>query len=139
MRLELSKRTDFAFTVLAHLNSVGEDINGTTLAEAVDTTVHYLPQLMKPLTEKGWIRGTSGPGGGYRLISDLEEVSVLEVIEAMEGKTDETQCVLKGAPCPAPEPCALHDSWVLARGALLSELGAMSVATTLASAPMEGE
>jgi len=138
MRLELSKRTDHAFQVLTHLESNPGD-NGSALAEAVGTTVNYLPQLVKPLTEKGWIQGTSGPGGGYRIIVGLDQISVLEVIEAMEGKTDETQCVLKGAPCPTPEPCVLHDSWVLARGALLSELGAMSVATTLASAPMEGE
>ena len=138
MRLELSKRTDYALLVLVHLESDGV-LNGKALAAAAHTTVGYLPQIVKPLTEQGWMNGTSGPGGGYRLTISLEEVSVLEVIEAMEGKTDETQCVLKGAPCPSPEPCVLHDSWVLARGALLSELGAMSVATTLAPAPMEGE
>ena len=138
MRLELSKRTDYALQVLTYLESNG-DVNGRALAAAVDTTVNYLPHVVKPLTEQGWINGTSGPGGGYRLTIPLEKISVLEVIEAMEGKTDETQCVLKGAPCPSPEPCVLHDSWVLARGALLSELGSMSVATTLVPAPMEGE
>ena len=100
------------------------------MAKSIGTTTNYLPQVLKPLVMEGWICSTPGRGGGYRLCTDLDEVSVLEVIEAMEGPAEEDQCVLRGAPCPAPEPCALHDSWVAARGALLRELGSTSVATT---------
>ena len=138
MRLELSKRTDLALRLLAILND-DPGATGRTLAEQAGTTANYLPQLVKPLTEAGWVNGTSGPGGGYRISADLSDVSVLEVIEAMEGKTDETQCVLRGAPCPAPEPCALHDSWSRARDALLAELGSTSVVTTFDPAPTKGE
>jgi DNA-binding IscR family transcriptional regulator len=61
------------------------------------------------------------------------------VIEAVEGGLDQTTCVLRGAPCPATDHCALHDSWQRARGALLTELGATSVASTLVPAPKKGE
>jgi Rrf2 family protein len=138
MRLEMSNRTDLALKAFAHLDSFGE-AGGRSIAEAIGTTANYLPQVLKPLIVEGWIRGTPGPGGGYQLCADLNSFSLLNVIEAMEGKTEENQCVLRGAPCPAPEPCALHDSWVRARDALVSELDAASVATALASAPMEGE
>ena len=138
MRLEVSKRTDLALQALAYLETVG-DVNGRDLATGIATTPAYLPQLLKPLTQRDWIRGTSGPGGGYHLSVDLAEISVLDVIEAMEGDTEEDRCVLRGAPCPAPEPCALHDSWLRARGALLTELGSTSVATTLQPAPTKGE
>lgn len=138
MRLEVSKRTDLALQALAHLDKVG-DANGRDLATAIATTPAYLPQLVKPLTQNEWIRGVSGPGGGYHLSVDLTEISVLDVIEAMEGETEEDQCVLRGAPCPAPEPCALHDSWLRARGALLAELGSTSIATTLQPAPTKGD
>jgi Rrf2 family protein len=138
MRLEMSNRTDLALKAFAHLDSFGE-AGGRSIAEAIGTTANYLPQVLKPLIVEGWIRGTPGPGGGYQLCADLNSFSLLNVIEAMEGKTEENQCVLRGAPCPAPEPCALHDSWVRARDALVAELDAASVATALASAPMEGE
>lgn len=138
MRLELSNRTDIAFKALAHLDSHRES-TGKATAEAIATTSNYLPQVLKPLVDRGLIAGTPGPGGGYRLTTDLEHVSVLEVIEAMEGKTVQNQCVLRGAPCPAPEPCALHDSWQRARDALLAELGSTSVASTFEPAPTKGE
>lgn len=138
MRLELSKKTDLALKALAHLAANG-DTSGTEMAEAIGTTANYLPQVLKPLVIREWICSSPGRGGGYRLCVHLEDVSILEVIEAMEGVTNQDQCVLRGAPCPAPEPCALHDSWVRARGALLEELGSTSVATTFEPAPRKGE
>ncbi len=138
MRLEASKKTDIALKTLTFLHT-HSDANGAAIAEEVETTTNYLPQLLRPLIVNGWICSTPGPGGGYRLCVDLEELTVLDVIEAVEGVTDEDQCVLRGAPCPAPEPCALHDSWVRARDALLAELGSTSVATTLVPTPTKGE
>lgn len=129
MRLEMSKRTDLALRAFAHLESMG-DSGGQAMAEDIGTTINYLPQVLKPLIVEGWICSSPGRGGGYRLCVDLNEVSLLDVIEAMEGGLDQTQCVLRGAPCPAPEPCALHDSWARARDAMLNELGSTSVATT---------
>jgi Rrf2 family protein len=136
--LELSNKTDLALKALACLNSQG-GTSGSEMAKTIGTTSNYLPQVLKPLVIEGWICSTPGRGGGYRLCADLEQVSILDVIEAMEGETNQSQCVLRGAPCPAPEPCALHDSWVRARGALLEELGSTSVATTFDPAPRKGE
>lgn len=138
MRLEVSKRTDLAFRALAHLDSQGQS-RGSEIAESVGTTINFLPQLLKPLVVAGWVSSTPGPGGGYRLSCDLSRLTVLQVIEVMEGETDQTRCVLSDAPCPAPEPCAMHDSWMRARGALLAELDATPVATAMASAPTKGE
>lgn len=138
MRLELTKRTDLALKALACLDQEAET-SGRSLAADLGTTSNYLPQVIKPLSECGWVVGTPGPGGGYRLAVDLLNVSVLEVIEAMEGRTEQDQCVLRGAPCPSPEPCALHDSWLRARGALLAELGSTPVGSAIGRAPTKGE
>lgn len=134
----MSKRTDIALRALAHLSS-SDGASGIDLAEAVETTVNYLPQVLKPMVIAGFISSTPGPGGGYRICVDLEDISVLDVIEKVEGGLELTTCVLRGAPCPAVEPCALHDSWQRARGALLAELGSTSVASTFEPAPTKGE
>lgn len=138
MRLEMSIRTDLALRAFAHLQSSG-DSTGSELAESIGTTTNYLPQVLKPLISEGWISSAPGRGGGYRLSTNLDSLTLLQVIEVMEGVTEDERCVLRGAPCPAPEPCALHDSWVRARGALLRELGSTSVATTFEPAPRKGE
>jgi Rrf2 family protein len=132
MRLEVSKKTDLAIRALEHLHQMEGQSTGPEMAEAIDTTLNYLPQIMKPLVVAGWVSGTPGPGGGYGLTIGLADISVLEVIQAMDGKMDDDRCVLRGTPCPVQEQCALHTSWLRARSALLAELGATSLEAAMA-------
>jgi DNA-binding IscR family transcriptional regulator len=78
--------------------------------------------------KRRWVRSTPGPHGGYELLVGLPDVSVLELIEVMEGPTLDNRCVLNGETCPQVEPCALHGAWQHARGALMRELGGLSLA-----------
>jgi len=128
MRLELNKRTDLALRAMQTLCSCGDRLPGTVLADALETTHQYLPQIMSPLVRKRWVSSTPGPRGGYELVTQFNTISVLELIEAMEGATDTDTCVLSGETCDASDPCALHDAWSQARDALLNELSSMSLA-----------
>ena len=128
MRLELNKRTDLALRSMLTLCSHGARLPGTNLAETLATSHQYLPQVMAPLVRKRWVSSTPGPRGGYELVVPFESISVLELIEAMEGVTDTDTCVLSGEICDASDPCALHGAWSQARDALLRELSSMSLA-----------
>jgi DNA-binding IscR family transcriptional regulator len=57
------------------------------------------------------------------------EVSVLDVIEAVEGPTDTGRCVLADRPCAASGPCALHVPWSHARTQLLDQLRGTALST----------
>lgn len=102
-------------------------VAGPDLAEALKTTRQYLPQILNPLVKARWVRSTPGPHGGYELLVLLEEISVLQLIEVMEGPTQNNTCVLNGELCPQEELCALHGAWDLAREALMKELNQMSL------------
>lgn len=128
MRLELNKRTDLALRAMQTLCGCGSRLSGTDLAETLATTHQYLPQVMSPLVRKRWVSSTPGPRGGYELVAPLNSVSVLDLIETMEGPTDLETCVLSGETCDASDPCALHGAWSQARDALLGELSSMSLA-----------
>ncbi|MGB9357646.1 MAG: Rrf2 family transcriptional regulator [Acidimicrobiia bacterium] len=128
MRLELAKRTDLALRGLQALNADRNRLSGSDLAAILETTHQYLPQIMSPLVRERWVTSTRGPGGGYRLIVSLSDITVLQLIETMEGTTDTDTCVLSGETCDASDPCALHDAWSQARDALLAELAATSIA-----------
>lgn len=133
MRLELAGKTDLALRALQTLCEAQTRIAGPQLAEALDTTVQYLPQIMSPLVHRGWVTSNRGPHGGYELVVSLADISVLELIETMEGPTDTNTCVLRGGTCDISNPCALHGAWARARDALLHELASMSLAETWAS------
>lgn len=92
------------------------------LAPEVGTTTQYLPQVLRPLVRANWIDSEPGPTGGYRLVIDPDEVSLLALIELMEGPTTPGSCALRGGPCGGEETCSLHDAWQGAREALLTQL-----------------
>jgi Rrf2 family protein len=129
LRLELSKKTDYAIRALEELRA-REDrlVSGAFLATSVGTSTYRLPQVMQPLLRHGWVESVPGPHGGYRLTADLTQISLLQVIDAVEGSIPVDRCVLRGVPCPNPEPCALHFPWARARETILSEFDSTSVA-----------
>jgi Rrf2 family protein len=134
MRLELTKKTDLALRALGDLAEDGSRHPGLAIAEAIGATRQFLPQVMAPLVQAGWVDSIPGPGGGYHLELPLEEISLLQLIEAVEGETDRGRCVLTGDKCPSEHVCVLHSAWTRARAALLGELAATSVAAALAEA-----
>lgn len=85
MRLEITRRSDLATRALLALAAAGERTKASVLAEAVGTTPGFLSQAMTPLVARGWVRSEPGPTGGYTVLVDPATVSVLEVIEAVEG------------------------------------------------------
>lgn len=128
MRLEITRRSDLATRALIELARLRRRTKSTELAEAIGTTPGFLSQAMTPLAARGWIRSEPGPSGGYLLTADLAEVSVLDVIEAIEGPSDAGRCVLENRPCGVAGPCALHQPWQRARAQLLDELSQSSLA-----------
>ncbi len=103
-------------------------VKGPELAERVGSTAGFVSQVLHPLVRAGWVRSDPGPSGGYSLTVGLSEVSVLAVIEAVEGPTESGRCVLADRPCNETGTCALHAGWLRARALLLRELDATSVA-----------
>ncbi len=109
-------------------------MKGPELAERIGSTAGFLSQVLNPLVRSGWVRSDVGPSGGYSLAADLNDLSVLAVIEAIEGPTDSGRCVLEDRPCgSAVRPCALHVPWSSARERLTRELGEFSVGALAAT------
>ncbi len=123
------RRTDLALRALRLLERSERTLRSADLAEDLRSTPQFMPQVMTPLVKAGWVASEPGPRGGYRLSTDLSARSILEVIEMIEGPTDDGQCVLKDGPCVDSVRCALHDAWMSARNALLTELGKTPVST----------
>ena len=128
VRLEITRRAELAIRALALLGDSGERVKGPALADALGTTVKFVPQVLGPLVRAGWVSSDPGPAGGYRCQVALGDVSALAVIEAVDGPTDLGRCVVADRPCQAADPCVLHVAWAQARSELVRVLGATPIA-----------
>ncbi|WP_426574943.1 RrF2 family transcriptional regulator [Aquihabitans sp. McL0605] len=135
MRLEVTRRSDLAIRALLALHASADRSKATTLAEEVGTTKGFLTQVMNPLVQQGWVRSDPGPTGGYASAFDPDEVSVLTVIQAIEGPVDTGRCVLEDRACAQAGTCALHRPWSRARGHLLDDLGAQTLSSLIEAGP----
>lgn len=134
MRLEISRRADLAIRALLAIEATPLRIKADELAARLDTTAGFVPQIVGPLVKRGWVRSDPGPRGGYTGAADLERLTVLDVIEAVDGPTDVGRCVVADGPCGRAPHCALHDAWARARAVLIAELDAMPLATLAGAA-----
>jgi Rrf2 family protein len=129
MRLEVTRKTDLATRALLALARSAERTKASELAATLDASPGFLSQAMTPLVNNGWVRSDPGPTGGYTSLVDLDDLSVLDVVEAVEGTTDATSCVLEDRPCAGGGLCALHNAWAQARTQMLRELAETPLST----------
>lgn len=76
------------------------------IAESLNASVHTLQKVARRLTMSGWIDGSRGPGGGFLLIADPAALSLLDVIQGVEGPVGGNGCLFGKRVCPAGTRCA---------------------------------
>jgi len=101
------------------------------MAPELGTTSQYLPQVLRPMVQAGWIDSEPGPTGGYRVAAGFEDHSLLDLVELIEGSTDTRSCVFKAGLCEEQNHCAMHIPWVEVRTALVERLAQIPLSDSL--------
>lgn len=129
MRLALTKRADYAIRAVLALARArdGERISVRRLAADQAIPAAFLPRVMGDLVAGQLIDAAPGRAGGYRLARAPEEVSLLDVVEAVEGDVRRRGCILRGGPCQPNGACAVHPVFVAAEDDLLDRLAQAKV------------
>jgi Rrf2 family iron-sulfur cluster assembly transcriptional regulator len=81
------------------------------IAQAQHLSLAYLEQLFGPLRRAGLVESARGPGGGYRLAKPAAEISVSQVVTAVDEPIQATRCESGGPGCLAGQRCLTHDLW----------------------------
>src|SRR3990167_5153539 len=119
-----SKGCEYAIRCLLHIKE-SDCRNGfslTTICRRAHTPKWFSKKIFQTLSRKGFFTAKRGPGGGYRFKLPPEKVSVLEVIEAVDGKGAFTKCIVRNSSCDSASNCSLHPFWKKLRSALIIEL-----------------
>ncbi len=132
MRLELTKRGDYAIRAMVALAEAPPEalLSVRRIADAMDIPVRFLPQVMGDLARAGLVASSPGRAGGYRLSRPVETITLLDVVEAVEGDSRRRTCILRGGPCGHDGiTCAVHEPFFGAQDAMLGQLSSADLAT----------
>ncbi len=122
-----------ALIYLAHKNS-SRPVLVRDIAVASGVPRQSLAKILHGLRNKGLVKSTKGPGGGYQLARTGIDMTVIEVIEAIDGPINLNQhCILGLDVCTDEESCALHDYWKMFREQYFSTISNMTLAEAAVS------
>ena len=111
--LSLTKKTDYAILALSCLASVdeGQVINVREIATQFDLPAELLAKAMQCLAREGMVISHAGPAGGYSLARDPVEISVADIVLALEGPLRIASCFDEDSSnlCAAIEKCTLRE------------------------------
>lgn len=112
--LRVTKLTDYATVVLTVLAArPGQVLSAADLAEHAGLEQPTVSKLLKPLAQAGLVEGLRGVHGGYRLSREASDISLIEIVEAMEGPLAMTECSQDHSQCGIAHQCGVRANWRL--------------------------
>ena len=134
--LRVTKLTDYATVVLTVLAArPGAVLSAPELAESSGLEQPTVAKLLKPLAAAGLVQGFRGASGGYRLAKPAESVSLIEIVEAMEGPLAITECSHDQSQCGIAQQCGVRSNWRLINDVLAEALRGVTLAQMLHPLP----
>ena len=132
--LDLALHESLAHDAMAN-GRLPSEITPVTLAgisERQRISLSYLEQLFSRLRRHGLVSSVRGPGGGYKLAKNYTDISVADVITAVDEQIDATQCG-GHENCRDEGRCMTHDLWATLNNRILDYLGGISLADMVAA------
>lgn len=132
--MRLTTKGRFAVTAMLDLalNEADKPVTLAGISERQSISLSYLEQLFSRLRRSGLVKSVRGPGGGYRLAKAQAEISVSEIITAVDELIDATQCGGQEN-CHDEKRCMTHDLWASLNDKILEYLSGVSLADLVAS------
>ncbi len=111
--MRLTTRGRYAVTAMIDL-ALHQPTSGSVTLKSIAAhqrlSMPYLEQLFAKLKAHGLVCGIRGPGGGYRLLRSAEEITIFQIISAVDESVDATRCDGK-RDCEDGEICLTHELW----------------------------
>ncbi|MCC7283849.1 MAG: SUF system Fe-S cluster assembly regulator [Acetobacteraceae bacterium] len=139
--VRLSKLSDYAVVVLTRLDATpaGAVQTAPGIAHATGITEPTVAKVLKQLGQAGLVASTRGARGGYALARPLSQLSIADVIEAVDGPVALTACV-DGAThvCECEDACQVRGRWDMVNDTIRRALAAITLADMMQDRPAPG-
>ena len=110
-------------------------LSASELAERAGLEVPTVAKLLKPLAQAGLVEGFRGANGGYKLARDAADISLVEIVEAMEGPLGMTECSVHAGQCGIEDSCGVRANWRRINDVVADALRGVSLAQMLGPMP----
>ena len=134
MQIRLRRKGDYSVRAMIYVaRRDGDGLSqARQIAAEMEIPYKFLTQILAELVAEGLLEAKHGPGGGYRLARAASGITLLDVVEAIEGPAIVSECVMRDGLCDSGKPCSVHDTWVRAQSALARELSSTTLADLIA-------
>jgi len=123
----LSKKSDYGLIALKHLaQHADESISAREIASEYKIPAELLAKVLQRLARKGLLVSQHGMNGGYLLARDPSKISIVDVVEALEGPIAITPCE-RGSSCEQWEFCSVRDPLLKLKVKVVRVLGDTSI------------
>ncbi len=111
--MELTRKGDYAIRGIVYLASQPPNKISllSEIAAAVDVPQTFLAKIFQQFSKTGIVKSFRGTGGGFLLAGPPESITLLRVVEAVEGPILPNRCVLKPGECERDTFCTVHPIW----------------------------
>jgi Rrf2 family protein len=109
----ISRRLDYGLHLMVALaaDKTNQPQSTASLAESLQMPLPFMHQIAHALMQSGLIKATPGPRGGLRLNQPPSEITVLQIVESLEGPITLNPCSDSGQNCAHQENCATQVLW----------------------------
>ncbi len=131
--MQITRQADYALRAILYLSRLSKNARTATrkIAEEMQIPTSFLAKILSQLLIAGLINTSRGTRGGVSLVREPQEISVLEVIEAIDGPIALNQCTHDPSTCPFGEHCPIHETLCEAEEILVNKLKNTSFAELL--------
>ena len=111
--MKLSTRIRFALRIMIQVaaDTSGKPVLSRHIAAAQDISEPYVDQILLPLRARGLLVSVRGRSGGYRLARPAKDLTVLDVVQAMEGNVQLVDCLTDPKECKRAAKCVTREVW----------------------------
>jgi Rrf2 family protein len=139
MGLRLTNAADYAVQAMIHLACLPEDgaALSAEIARAQGIPPSFMAKILRSLVRAGLLKSTRGSHGGFALARSACEVSLLDVVEAIEGPLSLVDCLESPCGCQLADECPAQPVWLNVQSRMAEILRAATL-EQLVSAPRRG-
>lgn len=126
--IRLGKLTDYAMLILSQMAQAPTSVlSAAVIADALHLSLPTVSKILKILSEGGLVSSVRGAEGGYHLARPALEITVADVIAAMEGGTAVTECCESINLCAISASCVMKSNWLKINHAIQAMLAKLTI------------